>query len=156
MSGATTETPAKAAEPALPLASYAGLGILAFGLLFITMMIQSESRKVTATLTPNALSIRAGSHSTSVPRAGIINVKLIRKLSGIGGRRNAFQFGNAYHGAFSMREYGSALLYLDATKPPFIVVTSTTGTVLFGLDDSVSTKAMFEALSSLRQSTGSR
>ena len=128
----------------------AGYGILialAAAFCLIARSVASQSDAPDITLADRQLTIRSGAYGVVVPVTGITAVQLVHRLSGIGPKRNAFQFGTVYHGRFAMAPYGDALLFVDAMTPPYVMVQSAAGVVLFGLRDSARTMGLFAALS---------
>ena len=118
---------------------------------FIAVMVMLSSRRPDIAIEGDTLAIRAGAYGARVPVAEMLDVQLEPRLSGIGAKRNAFQFGNHYHGTFTVEPYGRTLLFLDATKPPFVRVRSAKGTLIFSAGDSSRTRGLFDSLLTLRR-----
>jgi Bacterial PH domain len=128
-------------------AGYGILVVFAAAFCLIALSVVSQSGAPDITLADSHLSIRSGAYAIDVPVADITAVQLVSRLSGIGAKRNAFQFGNVYHGRFAMEPFGDAMLFVDAMTPPYVLVKSTRGVVLFSARDSAKTMGLFAALS---------
>ena len=113
---------------------------------FLWFINANEGKPATIALTGAQLTINAHGYGTEIAVADIQGAVLIRQLSGIGAKRNAFQFGTVYHGRFAMKPYGDALLFVDAKTPPFVLLRTSRGVVMFNTPDSVRTLALFDSL----------
>ena len=108
-------------------------------------MVHSMSGLTDTTLAGRQRHLRSGGYGVTIPIADITGLQLAGHLSCLGGRVNAFQVGNSYVGSFAMKPYGEAELFLNATKPPFVLVQSVVaGMVLFNAGDSAATRAVFD------------
>lgn len=112
----------------------------------IGLMVYSSSGPPDVTLSAASLGVRSGAYGITVPRREIEEVRLLRRVSGIGRKQNAFQFGSTYAGRFEMKPHGSTLLFLDATRPPFVQLRWRGTVLIFNAQDSASTQALFDSL----------
>ncbi len=131
----------------------AALGALA---LLIVVVILFSLRPATITRSETELSIRGAGFSATIPLAAIDSVRLARTLSGLGAKQNGFQFGNAYAGRFAMQPHGSVRLFVNTSRPPYIMVFATTGVVIMNGENVAETERVFEELSLKSRSTSGR
>jgi hypothetical protein len=88
------------------------------------------------TQSATALTVAAKGYERTIPFTEIDSVTLRRTLDGVGRRRNALQSGNTYAGKFEMRPFGTAMLFVDAANPPFVVVHARDGVLIVSARDS--------------------
>ncbi len=122
------------------------LCVFAGTFVFIAAVVMNGSRQAAITISPTSFAVRAAGYSAAIPRADIDSVRLASRLTGLGAKRNGFQWGNAYAGRFEMRPYGTARLFVNATTPPFVVVYAKSGVVIVNERDSAATRRLFAAL----------
>ncbi len=120
-------------------------GLLAtFG--FLWFVVSNEGKPATIVLTDARVSITAHGYGTDIAFPELEEVQLVRRLAGVGRKRNAFQSGSVYHGTFDMKPYGTALLFVDAMTPPFVLLRTARGVVLINTPDSLRTLALVDSL----------
>ncbi len=124
------------------------LGIFAGTVVFIAAAVFVSSRPAAISLSSTKLRVSAAGFSANVQRADIDSVALVTQLSGLGSKQNGFQWGSSYAGRFAMRPFGSARLFVNATKPPYVVVYAKSGVVFVNDRDSAATRRLFVELTS--------
>jgi len=125
-------------------------GIFLATFLFIAVVVTLGSRPAQITLTSAALSVRAAGYSADIARSRIDSVRLTAQLVGLGSKLNGFQFGSAYAGLFAMRQFGKARLFVNASRPPYVMIFSRDGVVIVNGDSSAATQRLFADLSEAR------
>ena len=146
-----TAASARAAEDAdASRQGYFVLAIFAGTFLFIAGVVLVSSRPPSITLTATTLAIRSSGYASTVPVAEIVEVQMVRQLSGLGRKQNGFQFGSAYAGRFEMKPYGSATLFVNVSRPPYVRVRTTSRVVFVNAGDSVATRALYDSLAARR------
>jgi len=125
-------------------------GIFLATFLFIAVVVTLGSRPAQITLTSAALSVRAAGYSADIARSRIDSVRLTAQLVGLGSKLNGFQFGSAYAGLFAMRQFGKVRLFVNASRPPYVMIFSRDGVVIVNGDSSAATQRLFADLSEAR------
>ena len=150
--GNGTSTAVSARDDEYQRESRKGFAVLAlFGGTFVCLaaMVMLQSRAPDISLDRETLGIRSGPYGVHIRLAEIDEIQLVHRLTGLGSRKNAFQFGSAYAGRFAMKPYGDALLFINTNTPPFILIRTHGDVTLFNTRDSTSTHAMFDSLARL-------
>lgn len=155
MSAGTTQAPraVAGADDEYTRESRQGYGVLAiFGgtFAFIAIVVALGSRAPHIELSAQQLAVSSSGYGKTIPVAEIQKVELVTQLTGIGDKRNAFQFGSQYRGSFDMKPYGAATLFIDATKPPYVIVHAKSGVMLFNAGDAARTRRLYDSLTALR------
>lgn len=128
------------------LGGYGAIAGLLATIALIWFIVSNEGKPATIALGDARLSINAHGYGADIAVADIQDVQLVRQLTGIGNRRNAYQWGSVYHGSFDVTPYGTALLFVDAKTPPFVLLRTARSVVLINTPDSLRTLALFDSL----------
>ena len=126
---------------------YVGLTLFLGFFLFMGTTVYLQSGPPDVTLSATRLGVRSGAYGVQVPLREIEDVRLLQRMSGIGRKQNAFQFGNTYAGRFEMKPHGSTLLFIDATQPPFLQLRWRGTVLIFNARNAATTRSVFDALS---------
>lgn len=86
---------------------YLILGVLAVTFVFIGAVNMLNSRAPTISLRDSLLTVHAAGYGADVSRHAFDIVRFTRQLSGLGAKRNGFQFGSAYAGRFEWKRAAS-------------------------------------------------
>lgn len=127
-------------------------GIFVATFLFIAVVVTSGSRPAEVTLTSAALSVRAAGYSADIALSRIDSVRLTTQLTGLGSKLNGFQFGSAYAGLFAMRPFGKARLFVNASRPPYVMLFSRDGVVIVNGDSPAATQRLLTDIEGARTS----
>ena len=126
------------------LVAFGVLALLAFAVVFA---VSWEMREAEVVMRRDALLLQSRAYSAEVPVLTIRDVQLLDTLPSPVRRVRAFHVGDVYHGRFVIGAAAdTAELFLDASKPPFIAVRTSSGMVLFNESEPVRTQARYEAL----------
>lgn len=125
-------------------------GICIGTFLFIATVIVLGSRPAQITLTPASLAVRAAGYGADIALTSIDSVHLTMQLNGLGLKLNGFQFGNAYAGLFAMRPFGKARLFVNASRPPYVMIFSRDGVVMVNGDSPSATQRLVADLVAAR------
>jgi hypothetical protein len=118
--------------------------------LFIAAVIMLGSRPAQITVTPTTVGVRAAGYSAEIARDRIDSIRLTPRITGLGSRLNGFQAGNAYAGLFAMKPFGKARLFVNASRPPFVMIFSRDGVVMVNGDSPAATQRLFVELDGAR------
>ena len=97
-------------------------------------------------LSPSAIRIGAKGYGHTIAYAQIDSVTLRSNLDGVGNRRNALQSGNVYAGVFAMVPYGTATLFVDTRRRPFVVIHARDDVMIASARDSAAAVSLAESL----------
>jgi Bacterial PH domain len=123
---------------------------------FIAALVWVESRTPTLRLTRDTLSVAAGVYRAKLAVSAIDSVALTWRLGRIGLKSAGYSFGNVYHGAFAMRDYGKARLFVNTGRPAFVIVHSAAGVVIVSLDDSLRSRMLSDSIAAVHRSARNR
>jgi hypothetical protein len=119
------------AAPDMRLLGVAGL-VLAAGIAFAGWY---QSRQMEVSVTDALLSVQSVFYSAKVPLSEITEVVVADSLPRIERRTNGFAFGASRRGRFFLESMGDAMLFVTLDSPPFIVIRSTSVTVIISFRD---------------------
>ena len=125
---------------------HVALGIIFSGFLFVAAMLIVGSRPAQITVTPSSFSVRAAGYTSEIARSRIDSVRLTSKISGLGSKLGGFQGGSAYAGQFAMRPYGKVWLFVNVSRPPYVVIFSQDGVVMVNGATPTATQRLFADL----------
>ena len=118
--------------------------------LFIAGVVTLGSRPAQITLTSASLAVRAAGYGAEIARSRIDSVRLTMQLNGLGSKLNGFQFGHAYAGLFAMRPFGKARLFVNVSRPPYVMIFSRDGVIMVNGDSPTATQRLFADLGGAR------
>ena len=118
--------------------------------LFIAGVVTLGSRPAQITLTTASFAVRAAGYVAEIARSSIDSVRLTMQLNGLGSKLNGFQFGNAYAGLFKMQPFGRVRLFVNASRPPYVMVFTRDGVVMVNGESPTATQRLFSDLSGVR------
>lgn len=121
-------------------------GIFIATFAFIAAVVMLGSRPAQITLTPTAFAVRAAGYNSEVSRNAIDSVRLVTQITGLGAKLNGFQAGSAYAGLFEMRPYGKARLYVNSSRPPYVMLFTREGVIMVNDATPNATRQLFAAL----------
>lgn len=120
----------------LALLSALGVGGLLFG----------ESRPPVATVDDAGLHVSSLVYSAHVRPEEVVSVELVDRLPAIELRTNGTALGATLRGNFRLREWGDGKLFLDADRPPFLVVKTRGSYVAYGASEPADTRRVEQEL----------
>jgi hypothetical protein len=94
-----------------------------------------QSRQLEVFVTDAGLSVRSGFYAAKIPLSEITEVIVADSLPRIERRTNGFAFGASRRGRFFLESMGDAMLFVTLDSPPFIVIRSTSVTVILSFRD---------------------
>lgn len=113
---------------------------------FVSALAVAKARDPEIVLTRERLTVRHGSMVASATRAQIDDVQLLSTIGGIGWKRSGYSGATTFRGRFALRGHGDAMLFLDTRRPPFILVRSPAGVVVFSAATPAATRMLFDSL----------
>lgn len=125
-------------------------GIFIGTFLFIAGVVTLGSRPAQITLTAQSVAVRAGGYDANIARSSIDSVRLTMQLNGLGSKLNGFQFGNAHAGLFAMRPFGKVRLFVNASRPPYVMIFTRDGVVMVNGESPTATQRLFSDLGGVR------
>lgn len=123
-----------------------GVGTIVF--VGVLLFFSSQSTKVT--VFEEGLEIQ-GMYGDVYTWESIRDVELIDELPNIEMRTNGSALGSKLKGHFRTTEMGSVKLFVDASKPPFILLETDKGIVIFNSDSEVETREIYEKILEKRE-----
>lgn len=102
-------------------------------------------KPVSATISADGFRVR-GLYTSTFQWESIEELTLLEELPRVLRRTNGAGIGSQLRGSFNIEVYGPVRLMLDRDRPPFILVRTTDGVVIFNLGDDTKTRALFETL----------
>ena len=85
-------------------------------------------------------------YGLTIDRPKTTDVSLHETLPKIRSRTNGMALGSFLKGHFTMDTYGAVRLYIEAKRPPFILIEWSEKPVIFNLNSAEETRAMYEKL----------
>jgi hypothetical protein len=110
------------------------VGTVVVTLIFVVILMFFSSQETKVTFLEEGLQIH-GMYGETYRWESIEEVRLIESLPNIELRTNGSALGSSLKGHFRTTEYGSVKLFVDTKKPPFILMQSSGGMVIFNLSD---------------------
>jgi hypothetical protein len=129
-----------------------GLGIAALALAIAAFAIYSGMQPPVVVVTPETFSVRNGFYSNTVPIRQITAATLDERIPRVGLKTNGFAAGGTLRGTFRVDSWGSARLYVNLDRPPFVVIRSPDSIVVVNFRDPERTR---ETYAQLRQAMDS-
>ena len=125
---------------------YVGLGIAAGAVAIAGFAIYSGMQPPAVEVTSESLSVRNGFYSNTVRLREITTATLDDRIPRVGLKTNGFAAGSVLRGTFRMDSWGSARLYINLDRPPFVVIRSPEGIVVVNFRDPEQTREMYTQL----------
>lgn len=122
------------------------LGLAAVALAMAGFAIYSGMQPPIVELTSESFSVRNGFYSTTVPLRQITTATLDGHIPRVGLKTNGFAAGGVLRGTFRMDSWGSARLYVNLNRPPFVVIRGPDGIVVVNFQDPEETREMYTKL----------
>lgn len=113
--------------------------------LFVGAVMFFSTRPTQILLNETSLEIQ-GMYGEEVQYGDIETLKLLEKLPAITMRTNGSAVGAKLKGHFNTKEYGSAKLFLDKSKPPYIFMETKSRIFIFNLSSAEETRQLFNEL----------
>jgi hypothetical protein len=130
---------------AIVSATFAGLGVVFY------VHLQPPALAVTA----DVFSARSGFYGVEIPLADVTRVTLEDQLPPIERRTNGFAAGDALRGYFRLAGLGRSQLFVNRSRPPFIVIVTGDGPVIVNYADPARTRQLYDQLTAARGRAGS-
>ncbi|MBX2801100.1 MAG: hypothetical protein KTR31_25695 [Myxococcales bacterium] len=92
------------------------------------------------------LTVDGGIYTARVHADQITEVTLLEQLPPIRRRTNGFALGGTLRGHFQLDGLGAGRLFLQRDKPPFVLVRTSLGYVIFNAEEPARTRELYEAL----------
>jgi hypothetical protein len=127
-------------------ALYVGVGIAAGAVAIAGLAIYSGMQPPAVEVTSETFSVRNGFYSNAVPLRQITAATLDDRIPRVGLKTNGFAAGGTLRGTFRMDSWGSARLYINLNRPPFVVIRSPEGIVVVNFQDPEQTREMYTQL----------
>jgi len=125
------------------------LGVLIAGLILVAGLgiysLIGGSRSLTVEVDDSTVTIK-GMYGLTINRSEITRVLLLETLPKIRSRTNGMALGSFLKGHFTMDTYGSVRLYIEAQRPPFVLIEWSGKPVIFNLNTAEETRALYERL----------
>lgn len=125
------------------------LGVLIGGLLLAAGLgiysLIDGNRSLDVEVNDSTVTIK-GLYGLTIDRAKITKVSLHDTLPKIRARTNGMAMGSFLKGHFTMDIYGAVRLYIEAKRPPFILIEWSEKPVIFNLNTVEETRALYERL----------
>jgi len=112
---------------------------------FAGYMIAQGMKPASITWENDTLTI-AGSYGLAIPRAEIKRADLIDALPEIQRRTNGSAVGDRLRGHFQLKDIGAVLLFVDRSKPPFLMIETNTARIYLNLETPEKTRQLFAEL----------
>ena len=119
------------------------IGVVTLVFVGVLLFFSSQSTKVT--VLEEGLEIQ-GMYGDLYTWESISNVELIEELPTIELRTNGSALGSKLKGHFRTTEMGSVKLFVDTDKPPYILLETDEGNIIFNLDDERATEEIFKEI----------
>lgn len=121
-------------------------GVIGFvTLVFVGVLLFFSSQSTKVAVLEEGLEIQ-GMYGDVYTWESISNVELIEELPTIELRTNGSALGSKLKGHFRTTEMGSVKLFVDASKPPFILLETDEGTIIFNMEDERATEDIFKEI----------
>lgn len=114
-------------------------------LVVVAVMIILSVQPVKISLLEEGLKIQ-GLYGEVYAWDDIAKVELVEKLPKIESRTNGSSIGTFKRGHFRTTELGSVKMFVDASKPPFIIIYTQDKPAIFNMKTPEETKAMFDEI----------
>jgi hypothetical protein len=119
------------------------IGVVTLVFVGVLLFFSSQSTKVT--VLEEGLEIQ-GMYGDVYTWESISNVELIEELPTIELRTNGSALGSNLKGHFRTTEMGSVKLFVDTSKPPFILLETDEGNIIFNMEDEKETQEIFREI----------
>jgi hypothetical protein len=114
--------------------------IAVIGVVAIMMLI--SSRPVGAVIGEEGLTIK-GMYGDTYSWSEMENLQLLDQMPEVGMRTNGAAIGNRLTGHFNLKDSGSAKLFVDISKPPFLYFESNGKSIIWNGKDSIETQTIY-------------
>jgi hypothetical protein len=125
---------------------YISLGTAAAAVAIAAFAVYSGMQPPVVEVKPESFSVRNGLYSNTVPLRQITAATLDDRLPRVGLKTNGFAAGGTLRGTFRMDSWGSARLYVNLNRPPFVVIRSRDGVVVVNFEDPERTRELYAQL----------
>jgi len=125
---------------------YVGVGVAAGAVAIAGFAIYSGMQPPAVEVTSESFSVRNGFYSNTVRLREITTATLDDRIPRVGLKTNGFAAGSVLRGTFRMDSWGSARLYINLDRPPFVVIRSPEGIVVVNFRDPEQTREMYTQL----------
>src|SRR5206468_13048395 len=98
------------------------LGILVAVLGVAAFAIYAGLQPPSVSITADAFRVSNGPYSNTIPLRRITAASLDNSIPHVRGKTNGFAAGEILRGSFRMETWGSARLYINTNRPPFVVI----------------------------------
>lgn len=117
---------------------------------FVGFMLFRGSQAPAITFANSTLAI-SGLYGQQIPVTDLKTVQLIDTLPKVLSRTNGSAIGDQLGGHFTLEGIGAAMLYLNRSKPPFIVIETASQKVYLNLATPDETRALYAALQAAKK-----
>lgn len=111
----------------------------------VAIMMFISSRPVGIVVGEEELTIK-GMYGESYSWSEMENLKLLDQMPEIGMRTNGAAIGNRLTGHFNLKDSGSAKLFVDTSKPPFIYFEANGKSIIWNGKDSEETQTIYKEI----------
>jgi hypothetical protein len=125
---------------------YVSLGVAVVAVAVAAVTIYSGMQPPAVEVTPESFSVRNGLYSNTIPLRQITAATLDERIPRVGLKTNGFAAGGTLRGTFRVDSWGSARLYVNLDRPPFVVIRSPDGIVVVNFQDPERTRAVYAQL----------
>jgi hypothetical protein len=125
---------------------FVGLSIGAIGVGIAALVIYAGMQPPVVQVTAEDFTVRNGLYSNTVPLRRITEASLDDYIPRVRGKTNGFAAGDTLCGSFRLDTWGSARLYVNLDRPPFLVVRSDDGYVVVNFEDPRRTRETYAQL----------
>ena len=112
----------------------------------VALMFYVSTKPVTVTVSRDQLSFSGGIYRDDILLKNVESVSLEPVLPAVLARTNGFAFGNSLRGRFRLQDLGNADLFVEAGRPPFVRVQTTTTLVWVNFKDQKRTRDLYVTL----------
>lgn len=113
----------------------------------VGIQLYQSNLPVTYIVSNDALQIK-GMYGETIKYTDIINISITESLPEITLRTNGSAVGSKLKGYFNVTGYEDAKLFIDTKIPPFIIMKTDSGSIIFNCEDRTKTQNLYEKLKS--------
>jgi len=154
LSRATGRLPSASSEEARAYRAGAArliaIGVAAVVLVVVAVVLVVGRRPVRVEVTSEHVSVSGAGYTATVPMADMTRTTLEEQMPRVLRRTNGFAFQGRLRGHFDVESLGNGDVFVNRATPPFIVLQSAGGFLIFNRDDPAETRALFEQIRTLR------
>ncbi len=111
----------------------------------VGIMLFVSSRPVSTSVNDEGLTIK-GMYGDTYSWSEIENLRLLDQMPEVGMKTNGAAIGNRLTGHFNLKNSGSAKLFVDTSKPPFIYLESNGKIIILNSGDEKETQALYQEM----------